>query len=391
MEDGEEIPQLSEALIAQEADPPQDDDDRVPLTIVTGYLGAGKTTLLNYILTENHGRRIAVIMNEFADTADIESRTINVSSEFGLTEEVLELANGCLCCSVKDSGAAAIEKLMKKKGKFDYILLETTGVADPGGLPTPLCPIAVMFWQNEELASDIYLDGVVCVIDSVFGAAQLSERSENCVNDGQRQVACADVVLVNKTDIATASQLNALETIIRGINPTAPQLLTRHGAVNLELILGLNAYEKLPEFPSAFGSIDSCGEESHCNDPSHTHHSHVSYLNEISACIIDLPPLDVNQTKKLDEFIRSLLWDNVLLSPEGFETVDYEILRAKGIFSADGKEYILQGVRNIYDINEVIGIEGVRLNGKLVFIGKGLSGTVALSPSLYRYLGIKSC
>jgi len=111
---------------------------RVPLTIICGFLGAGKSTLLKRILTERHGYRIAVIMNEFGDTADIEAKTINVSSAEDpaaeQTEEFLELANGCLCCSIKDTGVAAIEKLMQKKGAFDYILLETTGLADPGQL-----------------------------------------------------------------------------------------------------------------------------------------------------------------------------------------------------------------------------------------------------------------
>uniref|UniRef100_A0A3Q4HJW4 COBW domain containing n=1 Tax=Neolamprologus brichardi TaxID=32507 RepID=A0A3Q4HJW4_NEOBR len=134
---------------------------QIPVTIITGYLGAGKTTLLNYILTEQHNKRIAVILNEFGEGSALE-KSLAVSQAGELYEEWLELRNGCLCCSVKDNGLKAIENLMEKKGKFDYILLETTGLADPGA-------VASMFWVDAELGSDIYLDGIVTVIDAKYG------------------------------------------------------------------------------------------------------------------------------------------------------------------------------------------------------------------------------
>nr|CAD7430925.1 unnamed protein product [Timema monikensis] len=124
----------------------------VPVTIITGYLGAGKTTLLNYVLTEQHDKKIAVILNEFGEGSALE-KSVSVGQDGELFEEWLELRNGCLCCSVKDNGVKAIENLMTKRGKFDYILLETTGLADPG-------PIASIFWLDKELGSDISLDGV---------------------------------------------------------------------------------------------------------------------------------------------------------------------------------------------------------------------------------------
>jgi len=338
--------------------------------------------LLNYILTENHGRRIAVIMNEFTDTADIESRTINVSSDTGLTEEVLELAKGCLCCSVKDTGAAAIEKLMKKKGKFDYILLETTGVADPG-------PIATMFWQNEELASDIYLDGVVCVIDSLFGAQQLQEKREGVVNEGTRQLACADVVLLNKTDLAGSQQLEQLKKLIADINPTVPYFLTSRGMVNLDDILGLKAYERIKIAPTAFTSLDPTCEDDHCEDAAHSHSHSSGHLDGISSCVIELPALDEAQLDQLDEFIRSLLWENVVLSGDDASRgpLDFEILRCKGIFSCRGKCFVLQGVRNIYDIMELEGVEPTP-KGKIAFIGRGLGDGRVLVHALRRHLNL---
>merc|ERR1712168_557528 len=168
--------------------------DKIPVTVITGYLGAGKPTLLNYILTEEHQKRIAVIVNEFGEGSAME-QVMSVGEEGALYEEWLELRNGCLCCSVKDNGVKAIENLMEKKGKFDYILLETTGLADPG-------PIASIFWLDDELGSDIYLDGIVTVIDAKNCLKQIDQPAEEgSVNAAVKQVALADVLLLNKIDM----------------------------------------------------------------------------------------------------------------------------------------------------------------------------------------------
>ncbi|XP_006231255.1 zinc-regulated GTPase metalloprotein activator 1 isoform X6 [Rattus norvegicus] len=180
---------------------------KIPVTIVTGYLGAGKTTLLNYILTEQHNRKIAVILNEFGEGSAVE-KSLAVSQGGELYEEWLELRNGCLCCSVKDNGLKAIENLMQKKGKFDYILLETTGLADPGA-------VASMFWVDAELGSDIYLDGIITVVDSKYGLKHLTEeKPDGLVNEATRQVALADMILINKTDLVSEEELNKLRTTI---------------------------------------------------------------------------------------------------------------------------------------------------------------------------------
>ncbi|XP_032747638.1 COBW domain-containing protein 1 isoform X6 [Rattus rattus] len=180
---------------------------KIPVTIVTGYLGAGKTTLLNYILTEQHNRKIAVILNEFGEGSAVE-KSLAVSQGGELYEEWLELRNGCLCCSVKDNGLKAIENLMQKKGKFDYILLETTGLADPGA-------VASMFWVDAELGSDIYLDGIITVVDSKYGLKHLTEeKPDGLVNEASRQVALADMILINKTDLVSEEELNKLRTTI---------------------------------------------------------------------------------------------------------------------------------------------------------------------------------
>ncbi|XP_068082034.1 zinc-regulated GTPase metalloprotein activator 1-like [Anabrus simplex] len=141
------------------------EDRKLPVTVITGYLGAGKTTLLHYILREQEEKKIAVLMNEIGPGMNLDEKVV-VAKSGQLTDEWLELANGCLCCSAKDNGVKALETLMKKKGKIDYIIVETTGLADPG-------PIASAFWMDKALESDIYLDGVVTIVDSKYGLQEL--------------------------------------------------------------------------------------------------------------------------------------------------------------------------------------------------------------------------
>eukprot|EP00049_Salpingoeca_infusionum_P001570 m.49417 g.49417 ORF g.49417 m.49417 type:complete len:385 (-) comp11091_c0_seq4:25-1179(-) len=208
----------------------------VPVTILTGYLGAGKTTLLNNILSENHGYKIAVILNEFGEGSAVEQSMV-VGQDGGLYEEWLELRNGCLCCSIKDVGVKAIENMMAKKGMFDYVVLETTGLADPG-------PIAGMFWLDDALRSDVKLDGVVTVIDAKFGLKQLLEAKEpGTLNEAVRQVAMADRVVINKVDLVSKEDLDALTQQINIINPTAQRTFTNYSKVDMSFVLGVDAYD----------------------------------------------------------------------------------------------------------------------------------------------------
>ncbi|NP_001386734.1 zinc-regulated GTPase metalloprotein activator 1A isoform 13 [Homo sapiens] len=201
---------------------------KIPVTIITGYLGAGKTTLLNYILTEQHSKRVAVILNEFGEGSALE-KSLAVSQGGELYEEWLELRNGCLCCSVKDSGLRAIENLMQKKGKFDYILLETTGLADPGA-------VASMFWVDAELGSDIYLDGIITIVDSKYGLKHLTEeKPDGLINEATRQVALADAILINKTDLVPEEDVKKLRTTIRSINGLGQILETQRSSLQKKL------------------------------------------------------------------------------------------------------------------------------------------------------------
>ncbi|GJJ15700.1 hypothetical protein Clacol_009978 [Clathrus columnatus] len=378
---------------------------RVPLTLICGFLGAGQLRKVNFtevrnsvdfckgtildrsrrrILTERHGYRIAVIMNEFGDTADIESKAIKVSSADkpadsldNASEEFLELPNGCLCCSIKDTGIAAIEKLMSRKGAFDHILLETTGLADPG-------PIAAMFWKNEEyamgLGKDIYLDGVICVVDAVFAPKQI-EQDEilDGIKFSLRQIGAADVILLNKTDLVQESELSKVENMIRTINSAAPIHRTSHSRVDLAKVMGIGAYSD-----GVRKILNAPAEEDVCSDHDHDHpHSHSSSFDGISNIIVHIPkPLKEAQITQLDGWIQSVLWEKII--PEHSSTSDLpltlEVLRCKGIWwNENGKQFLLQGVRELYDISELPVTEtdtSIQESiGKLVFIGRGLDNT----------------
>ncbi|KAJ6620802.1 CobW domain-containing protein [Mycena sp. CBHHK59/15] len=376
--DDDDIP----TLIEHDPDPTEHHDKplRVPLTIICGFLGAGKSTLLKRILTEQHGFRIAVIMNEFGDTADIEARTINVAAEGEESEEFLELANGCLCCSIKDTGIAAIEKLMQRKGAFDHILLETTGLADPG-------PIASIFWHNEEFATglgkDISLDGVICVVDAVFGQQQMEEdHASDGVGECLRQIAGSDILLLNKTDLATPASVSATAALLHGINPAAPIYHTVRAQIEIKHLLRVRAFAAPPAFLPSHDHdhvhVDGDDHE-HAHEPTHYE------LRGISSLLVVCPVLTHARLEVLDEWVRTVLWERRLPEDGDSEGASaLQVLRCKGLFILDsGEQYVLQGVRSMYEITEVVPengeVLGVPVAGKLVLIGMGLDARVRTS------------
>ncbi|KAE9405740.1 cobW-domain-containing protein [Gymnopus androsaceus JB14] len=375
---------------------------RVPLTIICGFLGAGKSTLLRRILTERHGYRIAVIMNEFGDTADIEAKSVTVDGE----STTLELANGCLCCSIKDSGAAAIEKLMQKQGAFDHILLEATGLADPG-------PIAGMFWHNEEYIdaesigseNGIALDGVVCVVDAVFGLKQMEEDHATETKDGDhseepgeslRQIAGSDVIILNKVDLVDSSILSATEAAIKHVNPIAPIYRTVRAELDLACILGIQAYSSGRHLSPPTKTWSNIMITTMTDDHEHDHSSSSAavphYVKRgISSIQISLPPLSSSQLAAFDVWIRTVLWEERL--PNGEPSSDspssdggIQVLRCKGLFVlTSGEQHVLQGVRNMYEIipleNDDHGTTKSEfpIAGKVVLIGKSLGEEVRRS------------
>ncbi|KAI9465467.1 CobW domain-containing protein [Lactarius psammicola] len=385
MSDDEDVPILIESgfksVPAINEDKPA--GHQVPLTIISGFLGAGKSTLLKRILTEHHGYRIAVIMNEFGDTADIESRAINVSSASDPTaessEEFLELSNGCLCCSIKDSGVAAIEKLMQRKGAFDYILLETTGLADPG-------PIASIFWRNEEFnggkGKDIVLDGVVCVVDAVFGKQQMEEdHSQEGIGESLRQIAAADVILLNKTDLVTTADLQSTEDLLQEVNPAVTIYHTIQANIDLKKVVNIRAYTSRVSLNAGTSWFSDRDHAEHDHGEPHNHSTHYE-VRGITSLQVSCPVLSSAQQERLEEWIRTVLWESQL--PE-YSTNDrdqsLEVLRCKGIFGTQsGQTLVLQGVRNLYELEPLVGDDvGLPEHGKLVFIGKGLDDAVRKS------------
>lgn len=198
---------------------------KIPVTVLTGFLGSGKTTLLNRILTENHGKRIAVIENEFGEIGIDNDLVINAD------EEIFEMNNGCICCTVRGDLIRILGTLMKRRNQFDSILIETTGLADPG-------PVAQTFFVDGEMSEKFSLDAIVTVVDSKFIHLHLDGSAE-----AREQIAFADVILLNKADLASAAEMDALEARIRSMNSMARIRRTQHASIPMDEVLGLGGFD----------------------------------------------------------------------------------------------------------------------------------------------------
>jgi G3E family GTPase len=337
--------------------------DKVPVTVLTGYLGAGKTTLLNRILSEPHGKKYAVIVNEFGE--------IGIDNDLivGADEEVFEMNNGCVCCTVRGDLVRIIDGLMRRKGKFDAIIVETTGLADPA-------PVAQTFFMDDNVGRKAKLDAVVTVADAKWLKDRLKDAPE-----AKNQIAFADVILLNKTDLVASDELGEVEARIRGINPYAKLHKTERCKIALPEVLGRNAFDldRILEIEPEF--LGSQHDHDHDHDHDHAHHHHDGGLKHYHDEEMQSVSLKFDKPLDPDKFFP---WIQDLVQTEG-----PNILRCKGIlsFKDDDERFVFQGVHMILDgDHQRPWQQGEKRESRIIFIGRklpedkireGLAGCVA--------------
>src|ERR1051325_2102321 len=332
--------------------PEQFSSEKIPVTVLTGYLGAGKTTLLNRILSEPHGQKFAVIVNEFGEIG------IDNDLVVGADEEIFEMNNGCICCTVRGDLVRIIQGLMRRKGKFDAIIVETTGLADPA-------PVAQTFFMDDAVGAKAKLDAVVTVADAKWLKDRLKDAPE-----AKNQIAFADVILVNKTDLVADAELREVEARIRGINPYAKLHRTQKSQIALDQVLGRNAFDldRILDIEPEFLHADDHGHDHdhHHHDGHDNHHDHGGLKHYPDD---DMQSFSLNTDKPLspDKFFP---WIQKLVAEDG-----PKILRCKGIlnFKDDPDRFVFQGVHMILDgDHQRPWKDGEKRDSRLVFIGREL-------------------
>ncbi|WP_332639501.1 CobW family GTP-binding protein [Brevundimonas sp.] len=336
---------------------------KIPVTVLTGYLGAGKTTLLNRILTEDHGKRYAVIVNEFGEIG------IDNDLVVGADEDVFEMNNGCVCCTVRGDLIRVVAGLMKRqrpgKPAFDAIIVETTGLADPG-------PVAQTFFVDEDVKAKTQLDSVTALVDAKHVMARLDDSKE-----AREQVAFADRIILNKTDLVSEAELVEVERRLRKLNPLAPITRAERANVPLDQVLGLGGFDLgrildiNPQFANpAHGEAghvhdEHCGHNHHDHDHDHDHaHGARGHAHED-----DIKGVSLSLERPMDG-TKFTAWLDRLLGEQG-----QNILRAKGIIDVNGEDrrLVFQAVHMILegDLQKPWGANERRWS-RAVFIGRDL-------------------
>ncbi len=315
---------------------------QIPVTVLTGYLGAGKTTLLNRILLENHGKKYAVVINEFGELGVDNDLVVDAD------EEVFEMNNGCICCTVRGDLIRIINQLVKRRGRLDGIIIETTGLADPS-------PVAQTFFVDDQVKTRSRLDAIVTVVDAKHLLARLEDSHE-----AEEQVAFADVIVLNKTDLATPEELETVEARIRSINRSARILRAQKADVPISDIMNQGSFE--------LGRILEMEPDFLTGEDDHQHDSAVT-----SVSLTSDTPLDRQRFNQ---------WIGTLLGEKG-----QDLLRTKGIlhFRGDDQRFAFQAVHMLAD-GDTIGPwkAGDPRQSRIVFIGRELN-----RPELRR--GFEAC
>ncbi|UUP16968.1 CobW family GTP-binding protein [Nitratireductor thuwali] len=331
---------------------------QIPVTVLTGYLGSGKTTLLNRILTEDHGKRYAVIVNEFGEIG-IDNDLIVESDE-----EIYEMNNGCVCCTVRGDLVRVVEGLMRRPGRFDAIIVETTGLADPA-------PVAQTFFMDDDVRAKTRLDAVVALVDAKHLPLRLKDS-----NEAEDQIAFADVIVLNKTDLVDEDELRRVEATVRAINPSARIHRAERAGVALDEVLDRGAFDLKraldndPHFLDHDDPDHVCGPD--CDhDHDHDHHGHHHHHHHAEAS-----PIHDAGVKSIS--LRAGEMDPKKFFPWMEKTTQMDgpnILRLKGIiaFPDDPERYVVQGVHMIVEgDHQRAWKEGEKRESRLVFIGRDL-------------------
>ncbi|KAH9715376.1 CobW C-terminal domain-containing protein [Citrus sinensis] len=367
-------------------------DNRSPASIITGFLGSGKTTLLNHILTADHGKRIAVIENEYGEV-DIDGSL--VAAKTTGAEDIIMLNNGCLCCTVRGDLVRMISELVsKKKGKFDHIVIETavgsfelfrllvnlkiyfSGLANPA-------PIIQTFYAEDAIFNEVKLDGVVTLVDAKHAGFHLDEvKPKGVVNEAVEQIAYADRIIVNKTDLVGGPQVASLVERIKNINRMAHMKRMEFGKVDLDYVLGIGGFDPERIESAVDAKEDDAAHDRHDHDHNHGHHhhhhehdpehehhhdhhshDHTHDPGVSSVSIVCEGNLDLDKAN---------MWLGTLLMERS-----EDIYRMKGLLSVRGMDerFVFQGVHDIFQgsPDRMWGPDEPRVN-KIVFIGKNLNG-----------------